>query len=136
MNQQKKSNKWLLLIPVVLIAAMVIIYFAARPKPVEGSKTVSIEVVSADASTKEYTVHTDAEYLRGAMEETEDLTFSGDESEFGMMVTEVNGEVADYNADGAYWAFYINGNYCDYGIDSQPVADGDAFTIEYTVYAG
>lgn len=129
---QKKKNQWLLAIPVVLIAVMAIIYFAARPKPVEGSKTVSIAVVDSSAKTTEYTVHTDAEYLRQAMEETEGLTFSGDESTYGLMVTEVNGEVADYNQNGAYWAFYVNDGYCDYGVDTQPVADGDAFRIEYT----
>ena len=31
----------------------------------------------------------------------------------------------------AYWGFYINGEYCSYGIDSQPVSDGDIFEIVY-----
>lgn len=81
-----------------------------------------------------YNVKTDAEFLRQAMEETKGLTFSGTESEYGMMVETVNGETADYNADGAYWAFYVNDEYCNYGIDSQPVVDGEAYRIVYTVY--
>ena len=133
----KKNKKWLAIaLPVILIAAMALIYIAARPQPTKGGKTITIEVVSKDSSAADYTVSTDAEYLRQAMEEAEGLTFAGDESAYGLMVTEVNGEVADYNADGAYWAFYVNDTYCEYGVDSQPVTDGDAFRIEYTVYAG
>lgn len=130
----KKMNKKLLvaILLAVLVAAMAVVYMVARPKPVVGSKTVSIQVTGKEGTAKDYQVKTDAEYLRQAMTETEGLTFSGDESQYGLMVTEVNGEVADYNADGAYWAFYINGEYCQYGVDSQPVADGDAFAITYT----
>lgn len=131
---EKKQNKklWLILIPIVLVIAMIGIYFIAKPQPVKGSKTVTISVIDNEATKTDFTVSTDAEYLRQAMEETEGLTFSGDESEYGLMVTEVNGVVADYNVDGSYWAFYINDEYCQYGVDEQPVADGDAFKIEYT----
>jgi hypothetical protein len=78
-----------------------------------------------------YEVHTDAEYLRQVMEES-DMEFSGTESDYGMMVETVNGVTADYNADGAYWAFYVDGEYCNYGIDSQPVEDGESYQIIYT----
>lgn len=101
-------------------------------QPVIGSKSVTIDVVNKAEEKTSYQVNTDAECLRQAMEEAEGLTFSGTESEYGMMVETVNGETADYNKDKAYWAFYINGEYCMYGIDSQPVADGDAFSIVYT----
>ncbi|MEE0967314.1 MAG: DUF4430 domain-containing protein, partial [Bacilli bacterium] len=46
----------------------------------------------------------------------------------------VNGVTADYNTDGAYWGFYVNEEYCNYGIDQQPVNDQDAFQIVYTIY--
>lgn len=129
---KNKKKLLFLLIPVVLIIAMVAVYFIAKPKATKGSKEITITVVDDKGKTTDYELATDAEYLRQAMEEVEDLTFSGDESEYGMMVTEVNGIVADYNADGAYWSFYVNEEYAQYGIDSQPVADGDQFKIEYT----
>ncbi len=131
----QKSNKKVIIgiiALVAVIAALAAVYFVFRAKPVEGSKAITIEVVNKEKETKSYDVKTDAEFLRQAMEETKDLTFSGTESEFGMMVETVNGETADYNVDGAYWAFYVNGEYCNYGIDTQPVVDGDKFTIEYT----
>lgn len=132
----KKSSKKQIIIAtvvlVVLIAAAALIYVNFKPKAVEGAKTVSIEVIDNNSESEVYEVNTDAEFLRQAMEEADGLTFSGAESEYGMMVDTVNDVTADYNTDGAYWAFYVNGEYCNYGIDSQPVADGDEFQIVYT----
>ncbi|MBQ9767925.1 MAG: DUF4430 domain-containing protein [Lachnospiraceae bacterium] len=118
----------------VLVAVLAVVFLLFREKPVEGSKAITIEVVNSAAESEVYDLKTDAEYLRQAMEEAEDegLTFSGSESEYGMMVSVVNGERADYNEDGAYWSFYVNDEYCNYGIDTQPVEDGDAFKIVYT----
>ena len=77
-------------------------------------------------------INTDAEYLQGAMDEADGLTYEYTDGPYGASVHTVNGLRADYTLDGAYWAFYINGDYCNYGISEQPVADGDAFRIEYT----
>ncbi|HIW80741.1 MAG TPA: DUF4430 domain-containing protein [Candidatus Acetatifactor stercoripullorum] len=137
MTETKKSSKKTVigvLILVVLIAVLGIVYAVFREKPTEGTKNITIEVVNKEQETSSYEVQTSAEYLRGAMEEAEGLTFAGTDSEFGLTVDTVNGETADYNTDGAYWAFYVNGEYCNYGVDSQPIADGDVFTIAYTVF--
>lgn len=137
MTENKKTNKKTLIGVVALIAVIAVlaaVFFIFREKPVEGSKEIVIEVVDNEQDTTSYDLKTDAEYLRQAMEEAEGLTFSGSESEYGMMVDTVNGVTADYSADGAYWSFYVNGEYCNYGIDSQPVLDGDTFTIKYEVY--
>ena len=48
------------------------------------------------------------------------------------MVDTVNGLRADYEADGAYWYFYVNGEACMNGVSTEPVHDGDAFEIVYT----
>lgn len=117
---------------VALIAILAVVYSAFGAKPVAGSKEITIEVVNKAAESTVYDVATDAEFLRQAMEEAEGLTFEGTESEYGMMVSSVNGETADYGVDGSYWSFYVNDEYCNYGIDSQPVVDGDAFKIVYT----
>ena len=133
--ESKKGNKKVIIGAVALVAVvaiLAIVYVAFREKPVEGSKAITIEVTGKSGEMKEYQVRTDAEYLRQAMEETEGLTFSGAESEYGLMVDTVNGDLADYNADGAYWGFYVNGEYCNNGIDTQPVEDGDVFGIVYT----
>ena len=118
---------------VAVIAAMGILYSVFREKPVTGSKEISIEVVNDKKESTVYELNTDAEYLRQAMEEAQKkgLSFSGTESEYGLMIDTVNGVTADYTKDGAYWGFFVNDAYCNYGIDTQPVNDGDAFKIEY-----
>lgn len=134
---EKKTNKKALIAGVTGLVVLILVFagiaFAFREKPVEGSKSITIEVVNQSSESENYQVKTDAEFLRQAMEEAEGLTFSGTESEYGMMVDTVNGVRADYTLDGAYWSFYINGEYCNYGIDEQPVKDGDAFSIVYTL---
>lgn len=130
------KNKKTIIIALAIVAVIAIfagVYMSFSEKPEVGAKTVYIEVVDAAESVDEYTVQTDAEFLRQVMDEADGLTYGGSESEYGMMVDTVNGVRADYTLDGAYWSFYVNGEYCNYGIDTQPVADGDVFSIEYTL---
>jgi flagellar basal body-associated protein FliL len=136
MNESTKSNKSKIIIGVVIVAIIAavfaVVYARFGAKPTSGSKNITIEVIDNEEQTTSYDVSTDAEYLRQAMEES-GMEFSGTESEeYGMMVETVNGVTADYDADQAYWAFYVDGEYCNYGIDSQPVEDGQDYQIIYT----
>ncbi len=136
MAEKKKSNKKVILaiaILAVVILAMAAVFFIFRPKTADGSKVITIEVINSAQESKMYELKTDAEYLRQAMEEAKGLEFSGTESEFGLTLETVNGEDTDFN-NGSYWALYVNDGYCNYGIDAQPVYDGDAFQIVYTIY--
>lgn len=134
--ENKKSSKKIVIAAVALAAVALIfcgIYLVLSPKASAGAKEITIEVVDDGQNSTMYTVNTDAEYLRGALEDAEGLTVEGTESEYGLMVETVNGVTADYSADGAYWAFYVDGAYCNYGVDQQPVEDGQAYQIVYTV---
>lgn len=117
----------------LLVAAMALAYVTFSEKPAAGEKDITIEVVMSDGTASVYEVNTDAEYLIGAMEDADGLTFEGEEGIYGMSVSTVNGIRADYTLDGAYWGFYVNGEYCNYGVSQQPVEDGDAFRIIYTL---
>lgn len=136
----KKNNNKLIaaaVLVIVAIAVLVGVYFAFGPKAATGSKSVTLEVVDNNGESKMYDTKTDAEFLAGLMDElaeTGKFSYQGDKSEYGIYINTVNGVTADYNVDGSYWAIYVNGDYGMYGADSQPVADGDAFKLEYTVY--
>ncbi len=134
--EQKKMSKGKIALAlgalVAVVALLIGVYAAFGAKPVAGSKNITIEVVNKAAESVVYELSTDAEFLRQAMDEAEGLTYDGTESEYGLMVSTVNGEVADYSVDASYWSFYVNDEYCNYGIDTQPVMDGDAFAIVYT----
>lgn len=132
----KKGNGKKIAIAVAIVAVIAVIFGAVyvkfAPKASAGAKAVTVEVVDNNGTSAMYEVNTDAEYLRQVLEETEGLTVEGTESDYGLMVETVNGVTADYNTDGAYWAFYVDGEYCNYGVDEQPVEDGQAYQIVYT----
>ena len=117
----------------VLVAALVLVYAAYSEKTVDGMKHVTIEVVLSDETSTVYEVDTDGMYLVDAMNDAEGLSFEGEDGIYGLSVSIVNGVRADYTLDGAYWAFYVDGEYCNYGVSEQPVEDGDNFSIVYTV---
>ena len=118
---------------VIIIAAFALIYGKFSEKPVEGSKAVTIEVINSEEKSTMYELQTDAQFLEQVMKEAEGLEFEAEYGPYGLAVNSVNGEVADFNKDGAYWGFFVNGEYCNYGVSEQPVNDGDAFQIVYTV---
>ena len=90
----------------------------------EGKKTVSVEVKAGEKSVK-FTVHTDQETVGAAL--MEQNLISGEDGEYGLYVKAVNGITADYDTDGCYWAFYIDGEYAVSGVDSTEIAE----SVEY-----
>lgn len=98
------------------------------------AKSITVEVKDAEGNVTAYTAQTEAEFLYDALQDVPEVTLDGYESDYGYYITTVNGVVADYDADGAYWSLYVNGEYGAYGVDSQPVADGDVYTFAYEIY--
>lgn len=131
---QKKITKIIagILLLLVVVAGLLLAYTKFKPKATSESKTVTIEVVDDKGETTFYTVESNASTLKEVMDIADGLTYSGDESEYGLMITTVNGVIAEYSQNNAYWAFYVNGEYCNYGIEEQPINDEDTFKIEYT----
>ena len=81
----------------------------------QGATAFTVEVQGADEKTVTFTVNTDEETVGAALLKLG--VIAGDDSEYGLYVKSVNGETADYNTDGVYWAFYINGEYAMTGVD-------------------
>lgn len=122
-----------IVILVIVVATMALLYAKFREKPVEGSKNITIEVVNSEKKSEVYELKTDAQFLEQAMDEAKEqgFTYEANEGPYGLSVSKVNEERAVYETDDAYWGFYVNGEYCNYGISQQPVEDGDAFKIVY-----
>lgn len=138
MAENKKGNKKLILGIVALVAVVAMlatVFLVFREKPVEGAKSITIEIIDDAQNSTVYEVNTDAEFLAEAMEDAEGLEFSGyEDPAYGLTITTINGVTADFNTGNAYWSYYVNDDYCNYGASSQPVEDGDAFVIRYEVY--
>ena len=87
-------------------------------------------VVSCLSETAAVTVNTDAATVGEALLALNIV--AGEDSEWGLYVKTVNGITADYDTDGSYWAFYIDGEYAMTGVDATEI-DEDAvyaFAIE------
>lgn len=123
---------------VLAVAALVLVvgllaglYLATRPQTSQGAKTFTVTVVHGDGSSKDFTYHTDEEYV-GAVLQAEGL-IEGEMGDFGLYIHAVDGEQAVYEVDGAYWAFYQGEEYAMQGIDLTPINDGDHFQLVYTI---
>ncbi len=131
---KNKKNIWLF---ALVLAACVLfgIWFLNRPKPMSGAKAIVIEVQDREGDVKSFQGRTDAEYLSGAMDDFSAVGFQYEaiDGEWGAYVTSVNGMTAE-EKDSAYWAIYVNGEYGMYGIDQQPVSDGDTYRFAYETY--
>ena len=131
-----KNKTWIWIVAAVLalallVGGMVALYLQFRPEAVAGEKHFTVTVVHKDGSEKEFTYDTDEEYL-GTVLQAEGL-IQGEQGPYGLMISTVDGELADWNVDQGYWALYIGEEYATTGIDTTPIHDGDAFTLEYTI---
>jgi hypothetical protein len=89
-----------------------------------GSKTITVDVV-AKGHTVTLTVKTDAANLGDALYA---LELINDASFFDV----ANGMKADWNADQAYWAFYIGETMASYGVNDAAISGGEYFRLVYT----
>ena len=132
-----KNNRRLIAALVALVAAIALfvgIYVATRPDTTQGAKTITVEVVFRDETSKTYTYHTNEEHLAEVL--LAEKLVEGTTDQFGLFITTVAGVTADYSVDQSYWAIYVNDEPAALGASSLPVNDGDKFSLVYTVYAG
>ena len=132
-TSQKKTAGIVIAVAAVCIVAAVACWFLFRPKGQAGDKDLTIRVTHSDGSVKTFELSTDAEFLYDA--QAEEGILQGEQGEYGLFVTTVDGETADSDA-GAYWMYDVNGEMAQYGVDTQPVTDGDDIDFYIEVYAG
>ena len=125
-----KKERIALGIFVLLAALCLVAYQFLPPKPADGTKEITVNVVHLAGEETSYTFTTQAEYLRQALEEQK--LVSGSESEYGLWVQTVDGETAN-EANQEWWGYDVNGVRAEYGVDSQPVHDGDVFLFTLNV---
>lgn len=127
-----KNKKTLIaVIAVVAVLALLLgIYFVTRPNAAEGEKAFTLTIVHSDGTSKDLEITSNEEFLAPALIAEGVLTDEGIET--GMYNT-VDGELASWDADQAYWGFYINGEYAMTGVNDTPIEDGAAYKLEYTI---
>ena len=94
----------------------------------EGQTAFRFTVVDADGKETAFDVHTDETTVGAALLALG--LIDGDDSEYGLYVKTVNGITVDYDKDGKYWAFYVDGEYAATGVDSTDITAGSTYTFK------
>ena len=94
----------------------------------EGKKVFDF-VVEAEDKSVVFTIKTDAEFLGEALQEHK--LVSGEEGPYGLYIKSVNGILADYDKNGAYWGFYQDGEYMNVGADETVIQSGAEYKVVY-----
>ena len=85
----------------------------------EGAANFELTIVDKDGVTHLYRVHTNVGMVGEALIEVG--LIDGEQGPYGMYIKSVLGQVLDYETDGMYWSFYVNGEYAQTGVDQIPV---------------
>ena len=93
-----------------------------------GKHSFDFVVTDPDGADTSVTIKTDADMVGAALLELGIV--DGENSSYGLYVKTVNGVTLDYDKDGKYWAFYVNGEYALSGVDATPVEDGAIYEMK------
>ena len=93
-----------------------------------GSSELWIISDSQGQNEAKYEILTDKEYVGEAL--TEIGFIDGEEGPYGLYVKTVDCLTVDYDKDGKYWAFYINGEYATEGVDKTAIDETAVYTFK------
>lgn len=116
---------------IVVIGLMLGIYFLLMPGGTAGEKNLTVQVVYADSSTKDFPIQTNAEMLGEAL--TESGLAEGDIGDFGLFITTVDGVTVD-SSKNEFWSISKDGEILMTGADSTPIADGEHYELTLSTY--
>lgn len=94
----------------------------------EGAANFELTIVDKDGVTHLYRVHTNVGMMGEAL--TEVGLIDGEQGPYGMYIKSVLGQVLDYETDGMYWSFYVNGEYALTGVDQTPVEHDGKYMLK------
>ncbi len=94
----------------------------------EGKLSFNFNVTDADGNVSYFEIHTDKKTVGEALMELELL--EGEDGPYGLYVKTVNGLTYDYDKDGKYWAFYINGVYGTTGVETTNIVTGATYEFK------
>ena len=94
----------------------------------EGQTQFTFTVVDGEGKETAFEIHTDKTTVGEALLDLN--LIAGEDSTYGLYVKTVNGITADYDTDGTYCAFYINGDYAMTGVDSTEITADTVYTFQ------
>ncbi len=94
----------------------------------EGATKFTFTVTDTEGKETAYQINTDKKTVGEALMELK--LIAGEESEYGLFVKMVDGITVDYDKDGKYWAFYVDGEYAMAGVDVTEITEGATYSFK------
>ncbi len=94
----------------------------------EGEVSFTFTVVDGTGNETVFTINTDKKKVGDAL--LEQQLIEGEDGPYGLYVKSVNGITVDFDKDGTYWAFYIDGQYAMSGVDTTDIVAGTTYTFK------
>lgn len=94
----------------------------------EGETQFIFAVTDVQGVQTAYEIHTDEKIVGEALQALE--LIDGEEGIYGLYVKTVNGQTLDYDKDGKYWAFYIDGKMAPSGVDMTEITQGATYSFK------
>jgi len=93
----------------------------------EGATEFNLTVSDKEGKETVFTVKTDKKTVGEALLDVK--LIDGEKGDYGLYIKTVNGITADYDTDGTYWAFYIDGKYATSGVDTTEITKGASYAL-------
>lgn len=93
----------------------------------DGATAFSFTVVDAEGKETQATIKTDKATVGEALLDLG--LIAGEDGEYGLYVKTVNGITLDYDKDGKYWAFYVDGAYAMSGVDTTEISPDSVYSF-------
>lgn len=93
----------------------------------EGETQFKFTVIDGEGNETRFNVKTDEVTVGAALLGVK--LIEGEQGDYGLYVKKVNGITADYDVNGTYWAFYVDGQYATSGVDTTEIEAGKEYSF-------
>ena len=93
-----------------------------------GKTKLSFIAVDLYGTETEFQVKTDKTTVGEAL--AEHNIIAGEEGSYGLYVKTVNCITLDFDKDGTYWAFYVDGKYAEKGVDQTEINENSVYSFK------
>lgn len=131
-EQRKMAQKRALLALLLLVGVsvvMMLIYHLMVPEGTAGTKTVVVEVIHGDGTSKSFPLRTDEVYLGPAL--TAGGVAEGEDRGYGLFILTADGESVDESRQ-QWWYVTKDGVMVNTAPDDTPIENGDHFELTFT----
>lgn len=95
---------------------------------VVADKSFTFKVTNLEGKETSYEIKSSKETVGEAL--IDEGLIEGEEGEYGLYVKTVNGITLDYEKDGKYWAFYVDGKYAQNSVDATAITQGATYSFK------